>query len=97
MIATYVVSLLLIGLSGLLLDMHRRSWRKAQQNDASLGRASGGLHCRSTGAECRRAASLVYWASRSALNRLCLQPLADYDLPGVHRGRMPGHRRAGLN
>ena len=35
MIATYVVSLLLIGLSGVLLDMHRRSWREAQQ-DGSL-------------------------------------------------------------
>jgi hypothetical protein len=35
MIATYVVSLLLIGLSGVLLDMHRRSWREAQ-HDGSL-------------------------------------------------------------
>ena len=35
MIGTYIVSLLLIGLSGLLLDGHRRSWRAAQQ-DASL-------------------------------------------------------------
>jgi hypothetical protein len=35
MLATYVVSLLLIGLSGVLLDMHRRSWREAQ-GDASL-------------------------------------------------------------
>jgi hypothetical protein len=35
MIGTYVASLFLIGLSGLLLDMHRRSWRQAQQ-DASL-------------------------------------------------------------
>ena len=32
MIATYVVCLLLIGLSGVLLDMHRRSWRAAQAN-----------------------------------------------------------------
>src|SRR5712671_3320055 len=31
MIATYIVSLLLIGLSGVLLDLHRRSWRAAQQ------------------------------------------------------------------
>jgi hypothetical protein len=31
MIATYVFSLLLIGLSGVLLDLHRRSWRAAQQ------------------------------------------------------------------
>jgi hypothetical protein len=30
MIATYIVCLLLIGLSGVLLDMHRRSWRAAQ-------------------------------------------------------------------
>jgi hypothetical protein len=35
MIGTYVISLLLIGLSGVLLDMHRRSWRSAEQ-DASL-------------------------------------------------------------
>lgn len=35
MIVTYIVSLLLIGLSGVLLDMHRRSWREAQQ-DGSL-------------------------------------------------------------
>ena len=38
MIATYIVSLLLIGLSGVLLDMHRRSWRKAQA-DPELGQA----------------------------------------------------------
>jgi hypothetical protein len=31
MIATYVISLLLIGLSGVLLDLHRRSWRAARQ------------------------------------------------------------------
>jgi hypothetical protein len=31
MFATYVFSLLLIGLSGVLLDLHRRSWRAAQQ------------------------------------------------------------------
>ena len=31
MIATYIVSLLLIGLSA-LLDMHRRSWHRAQAN-----------------------------------------------------------------
>jgi hypothetical protein len=35
MVAIYATSLVLIGLSGLLLDMHRRSWRAAQQ-DASL-------------------------------------------------------------
>jgi hypothetical protein len=35
MIATYIFSLLLIGLSGALLDMHRRSWRRAD-NDRSL-------------------------------------------------------------
>jgi hypothetical protein len=29
MIATWIVSLLLIGLSGWMLDWHRRSWRKA--------------------------------------------------------------------
>lgn len=38
MIATYIVSLLLIGLSGALLDMHRRSWRRAQA-DAELSPA----------------------------------------------------------
>ena len=32
MIATSIVSLLLIGLSGVMLDMHRRSWQNAQQN-----------------------------------------------------------------
>lgn len=35
MIGTAIVSLLLIGLSGLLLDIHRRSWRAAQK-DSSL-------------------------------------------------------------
>jgi hypothetical protein len=35
MVAIYATSLVLIGLSGLLLDMHRRTWRAAQQ-DASL-------------------------------------------------------------
>lgn len=35
MVAVYATSLVLIGLSGLFLDMHRRSWRAAQQ-DASL-------------------------------------------------------------
>jgi VIT1/CCC1 family predicted Fe2+/Mn2+ transporter len=34
MIATCIVSLLLIGLSGVLLDSHRRSWRAAQQNES---------------------------------------------------------------
>jgi hypothetical protein len=29
----FVTSLLLIGLSGLMLEMHRRSWRSAQQDD----------------------------------------------------------------
>ena len=35
MIATSIVSLVLVGLSGVMLDMHRRSWRAAEQ-DASL-------------------------------------------------------------
>lgn len=35
MIATYLVSLLLIGLSGVMLDMHQRSRRRAEQ-DAAL-------------------------------------------------------------
>jgi hypothetical protein len=35
MIATWIVSLLLIGLSGWMLDWHRRSWRKAAF-DASI-------------------------------------------------------------
>ncbi len=30
MVSTSIVSLLLIGLSGLLVDLHRRSWRTAQ-------------------------------------------------------------------
>jgi hypothetical protein len=34
MIATGILSLLLIGLSGVLLDMHRRRWRRAEQNSA---------------------------------------------------------------
>jgi hypothetical protein len=34
MIATYIVSLLLVGLSGVMLDMHRRSWRAAEQNES---------------------------------------------------------------
>lgn len=33
MIATFVISLLLIGLSGVLLDMHRRSWRAAERDE----------------------------------------------------------------
>ncbi|MFO0789914.1 MAG: hypothetical protein U0805_10685 [Pirellulales bacterium] len=32
MIVTYVVSLMLLGLSGFMLDMHRRAWRNAQQD-----------------------------------------------------------------
>src|SRR2546423_14823773 len=35
MIGTYVLSLFLIGLSGVLLDMHRRTWRAARE-DKSL-------------------------------------------------------------
>jgi hypothetical protein len=35
MIATFAVSLLLIGLSGFMLDWHRRSWRSAQQEPAA--------------------------------------------------------------
>jgi hypothetical protein len=35
MVATYLFSLMLIGLSGVMLDMHRRSWRRAEQ-DTSL-------------------------------------------------------------
>lgn len=35
MIATVVLSLILMGLSGFLLDLHRRSWRSAEQ-DANL-------------------------------------------------------------
>jgi hypothetical protein len=35
MITTYAISLVLLGLSGFLLDSHRRSWRIAQQ-DATL-------------------------------------------------------------
>lgn len=34
MIATCIVSLSLVGLSGLLLDMHRRSWRAVQQGSS---------------------------------------------------------------
>jgi hypothetical protein len=32
MVATYAISLFLIGLSGFMLDLHRRSWRAAQQD-----------------------------------------------------------------
>jgi hypothetical protein len=35
MFTVYAIALLLIGLSGLMLDMHRRSWRAAQE-DRSL-------------------------------------------------------------
>lgn len=35
MLATVVLSLILMGLSGFLLDLHRRSWRSTEQ-DASL-------------------------------------------------------------
>ena len=35
MLATYVISLILIGLSGVMLDSHRRSWRAAQ-HDSTL-------------------------------------------------------------
>jgi hypothetical protein len=35
MVVVYVTSLVLIGLSGLMLDMHRRTWRAAH-DDASL-------------------------------------------------------------
>lgn len=35
MFTIYAISLLLIGLSGVMLDMHRRNWRATQQ-DASL-------------------------------------------------------------
>jgi hypothetical protein len=35
MFSAYAISLLLIGLSGVMLDMHRRCWRSAQQ-DGSL-------------------------------------------------------------
>jgi hypothetical protein len=34
MIATSIVSLCLIGLSGVLLDLHRRSWRLVQQTES---------------------------------------------------------------
>jgi hypothetical protein len=34
MFVTYAISLLLIGLSGLLIDSHRRSWRSALQDDS---------------------------------------------------------------
>src|SRR3954469_22409504 len=34
MIATCIVSLFLIGLSGVLLDLHRRSWRAVQQMES---------------------------------------------------------------
>ncbi|MEX2306518.1 MAG: hypothetical protein WD738_02940 [Pirellulales bacterium] len=32
MITVYAISLLLVGLSGLMLDLHRRSWRAAQHD-----------------------------------------------------------------
>src|SRR5258708_39982100 len=34
MIATCIVSLLLLGLSGVLLDLHRRSWRSVQKMES---------------------------------------------------------------
>ncbi len=35
MLATFILSLILLGLAGFLLDLHRRSWRSAE-HDASL-------------------------------------------------------------
>lgn len=32
MFGTYILSLMLLGLSGFMLDMHRRSWRNAEQD-----------------------------------------------------------------
>ena len=37
MIATWVISLFLIGLSGWMLDWHRRSWRKAEADTSISG------------------------------------------------------------
>jgi hypothetical protein len=34
MVGTFLFSLALVGLSGLLLDMHRRSWRKVEQDSS---------------------------------------------------------------
>src|SRR5262245_10749910 len=34
MIATWIVSLTLVGLSGVMLDMHRRSWRVAEHDES---------------------------------------------------------------
>lgn len=34
MFTVFAISLVLIGLSGVMLDMHRRSWRAAQQDSA---------------------------------------------------------------
>jgi hypothetical protein len=38
MILTSIISLILIGLSGVLLDSHRRAWRAAQQDPAKSER-----------------------------------------------------------
>jgi hypothetical protein len=45
MFTTYVISLLLIGLSGFLLDSHRRSWRSIEQDVATSDRER--RYCRS--------------------------------------------------
>jgi len=34
MVATWIISLTLLALSGILLDMHRRSWRAAEHDDS---------------------------------------------------------------
>jgi hypothetical protein len=38
MFSVYVISLFLIGLSGVLLDMHRRSWSAAKEDSALMER-----------------------------------------------------------
>ena len=37
MFATYIASLVLVGLSGMLIDSHRRSWHAARNNDQLAG------------------------------------------------------------
>lgn len=38
MVAIYATSLVLMGLSGLMLDVHRRSWRAARQDESMTER-----------------------------------------------------------
>ena len=95
MIATYIVSLLLIGLSGVLLDMHRRSWRAAEQ-DASLS-ASDRRFARSQYRRRTQASGIigVLGAGDWRVAAGAARAVADGAVPGVDRRRLLGDHAAG--